>query len=69
MDPSEHPCHLTEVPLNSKANREKMITCMFEAFNVPKFYLSIQEVLSLFSSGKVTGLVLDSGYEVTRKCI
>ena len=38
---------------------------MFETFNVPAFYLSIQAVLSLYSSGKTTGVVLDSGDGVT----
>lgn len=34
---------------------------MFESFNIPAFYLAIQAVLSLYSSGKTTGLVLDAG--------
>jgi actin beta/gamma 1 len=38
---------------------------MFEKFEVPAFYLSIQAVLSLYSSGKTTGLVLDAGDGVT----
>jgi actin len=38
---------------------------MFEKFQVPAFYLSIQAVLSLYSSGKTTGLVLDAGDGVT----
>ena len=38
---------------------------MFESFNVPAFYLAIQAVLSLYSSGKTTGLVLDAGDGVT----
>jgi len=38
---------------------------MFEEFRVPAFYLAIQAVLSLYSSGKITGLVLDSGDGVT----
>lgn len=38
---------------------------MFETFNVPSFYVSIQAVLSLYSSGRTTGLVLDSGDGVT----
>merc|ERR1712165_70480 len=51
----------TEAPLNPKANREKMITAMFETFNVPSFYVAIQAVLSLYSSGRTTGIVLDCG--------
>jgi actin-related protein len=52
-------------PRNPKANREKMTEIMFENFQVPAFYLAIQAVLSLYSSGKTTGLVLDAGDGVT----
>jgi actin len=61
VDPTEHPVLLTEAPLNPKANREKMITLMFDTFNVPSFYVGIQAVLSLYSSGRTTGIVLDMG--------
>ena len=65
VDPEEHNVMLTEAPFNPKENREKMAQIMFETFNVPGFYISIQAVLSLYSAGKVTGLVLDSGDGVT----
>jgi actin-related protein len=38
---------------------------MFEQFQVPAYYLSIQAVLSLYSAGRTTGLVLDAGDGVT----
>ncbi|KAH0739374.1 hypothetical protein KY290_038079 [Solanum tuberosum] len=45
--PEEHPILLTEVPLNPKANREKMTEIMFEKFSVPSI--------------RLTGIVLNSG--------
>ena len=59
--PEEHPVLLTEAPLNPKANRERMTQIMFETFNVPAMYVSLQPVLALYASGRVTGCVVEVG--------
>jgi len=61
VNPSEHPVLLTEAPLNPAKNREKFSEILFETFNVPAMYVSMQAVLSLYASGRTTGLVVDAG--------
>ena len=63
--PEDHPILMTEAPLNSKENREHLTKIMFEVFNVPCLYVSIQAVLALYSSGRTTGTVLDSGHGIS----
>jgi len=63
--PEEHPVLCSENPFNPLRDREKMTQIMFETFNVPAFYVKLQAVLSLYASGRVTGIVLDSGDGVT----
>lgn len=64
-DPTEQFALLTEAPMNPKINRERMCSIMFETFDVPGFWVSIQAILSLYSSGRTSGIVLDSGDGVT----
>lgn len=52
---------LTEAPLQPKANREQMVQIMFETFQAKNIYVAIQAVMSLYSAGRTTGLVVDSG--------
>merc|ERR1712085_198702 len=42
-------------------NWDDMTQIMFETFNVPAMYVAIQAVLSLYASGRTTGIVMDSG--------
>ncbi|XP_077377925.1 actin, cytoplasmic-like isoform X2 [Festucalex cinctus] len=63
--PEDHHVLLTEPPLNPKQNREKMAQIMFESFNTTGMFVAIQAVLSLYASGRITGVVVDSGDGVT----
>ncbi|KKY27334.1 putative actin [Phaeomoniella chlamydospora] len=57
----DHPVLLTEAPLNPRRNRDIAAQILFEQFNIPALYTNIQAVLSLYASGRTTGVVLDSG--------
>merc|ERR1712025_1537469 len=52
---------LTEAPMNPRENRERMTQIMFETFDARRFYVAIQAVLSLYASGRTTGVVVDCG--------
>lgn len=59
FSPEDHKIFMTEPPKNPKKNRTELTKMMFEEFNVNKFYLQNQAVLSLYASGKTTGTVVD----------
>ena len=65
VEPAEHPVMLTEVPWNPRPCREQSVQMLFENFQIPGCYLNIQAVLALYSSGRLTGCVADSGDSVT----
>ena len=65
VSPEEHPIMMTETSLNPKPDREKVCEIMFETFNVPYLYLHLQAVLALLACGRTTGVVLDSGENVS----
>merc|ERR1712196_351445 len=67
-DPEDIDCHgvlLIDSPTNSKANREKLVSVMFEQFKVANFYIAAQAVLSLYATGRTTGIVCDCGEAVS----
>jgi actin-like protein 6A len=52
---------LAEPSFNSEACREKMLEIMFEKYKVPAVFISKNAVLSSFSCGRSTAVVIDSG--------
>lgn len=65
VEQDQHPVLLTEAPLNPRSNRGIAAEVFFETFNVPALYVQVQAILSLYASGRTTGVVLDSGDGVT----
>ncbi|AFZ78941.1 actin, putative [Theileria equi strain WA] len=57
----DHPVLLTEPPLNPKLHRERCCQLFFESFHTPALYLAPTSLLSLYSSAKTSGFVLDIG--------
>ena len=56
------PVVLAEPSFNSAPNREHMAEVLFEKFNAPELNMTMQGILSLVGTGRVTGLVLDCGH-------
>ncbi|XP_041060907.1 actin-like [Carcharodon carcharias] len=65
VSPEEHAILISDPPLSPTTNREKIAELLFERFNVPAMHVSYQSVLAVYSYGKTTGLVVDSGDGVT----
>lgn len=61
----DHPVLLTEAPLNPCQNRDKVAEIFFETYRAPALFFAPPAVLSLYASGRTTGVVLDVGEGVT----
>ncbi|CAO1619365.1 unnamed protein product [Parajaminaea phylloscopi] len=59
---SEHPLMLTDSTWSPRETREELTEMAFEGLGVPAYYLANSTVLSSFSAGKPTSLILDVGY-------
>ena len=65
----EHPLLITE-PINNKlSNSEKISEILFEKMNIPSLLFAKQPLLSLISTGYSTGVVLESGSDITQSCV
>lgn len=56
---------MTEAPLNNRKNRDAIAEHFFESLRVPALYFTPPSILSLYASGRTTGVVLDVGEGVT----
>ena len=63
--PEEMSVLITETPLTSKENRAKLAEMLFEKFNVEKCHIANSSMLGLLAYGKVSGIVVDSGFNIT----
>ena len=58
-------CYFLPIAISPRSNRETAAEIFFETFGVPALFVSPQATLSLYASGRTTGVVLDSGDGVT----
>ena len=61
VDSSERTVILTEPQFASDRERSKIAEIMFETYNVPSLYMKHQALLSMFSYGATTGVIVDIG--------
>ncbi|ESL06963.1 actin [Trypanosoma rangeli SC58] len=66
LDPEETSLVCTEPLFTPKQNSEQMAELLFEAFGVPSLAFIPSGMCALYSSGRTTGVVLDSGDGVTQ---
>ena len=62
----QYPVLLSEPVVNPKSSREEMIQVLFETFHVPAAYSCAQASLSLFATGRTTGMILVFFLQFTR---
>ena len=60
IDSKDHPIIFTEPSIHNKEKRLKLTEFMFEKYGIPAFFICKSAVLSGFSCGRYTCLVLDS---------
>jgi actin beta/gamma 1 len=65
VSPEDQPVLLTEAPHNPPANRERTAELMFETFSTPALSIELAAVLSLASTARKTGVVVDAGEGLT----
>ena len=66
VSPADQGVLVTVAPWIDERSLERMVQIFFEKLEVPLFYTDVAATLALYSTGAVTGCVLDSGYGVTQ---
>lgn len=61
VDPAGKKLMLTEAPMNPERNRKRMVTTMFEKYELGAVQIWWQALLTLYGQGMDTGVVVDSG--------
>uniref|UniRef100_A0A1D2A4J3 Actin-related protein 4 n=1 Tax=Auxenochlorella protothecoides TaxID=3075 RepID=A0A1D2A4J3_AUXPR len=65
LDLKEHPLMLGEPSNTPRPVREKQVELLFERYDTPAVFLAKNAVLSAFSTGRQTALVVDAGHAQT----
>ncbi|XP_076988601.1 actin-like protein 7B [Tamandua tetradactyla] len=63
--PEEHAVLVSDPPLSPRGHREKCAELLFETFGIPAMHVTSQSLLSIYSYGKTSGLVVESGHGVS----
>ena len=67
-DASNHPLLMSEAALTARPQRSKLGQILFEQIQHPSVVFCVQPIISLYSTGNTTGVVLDVGEGVTQAC-
>lgn len=65
IDPKNMDILLTDSPMNTKENKQKIAHLFFEKYKVESLAIINTSVLSLFSTGKTSGIVVECGEGVS----
>lgn len=68
LDSTEYPVLTSFYPDEHKTDKETTAMIFFETFLVPGYFCMSSSVMSLSATGKTSGIVFDSGEEVTSAC-
>jgi actin, other eukaryote len=63
--PQETPVTVADSPATKDRDREQLVEILFEKYKIPSYFAANQGVLSLYSCGRTSGLVVDLGYGST----